>query len=167
VAARHGVDVHSEIASAQPRPSPMDGVARWTEEVDDLADTSNIDGAISLALKEGRCVVVEGPDQAGARRQLGARAEPGRIEAAPVGHTPDLERLRSAPAEESPAGAWHPWSCVLKRRSGEEAGVEPSTTISTVRTAAARATSTTRAVKRKTTRRTAAAGTGWVWSGVA
>jgi len=54
VAARHGVDVHSEIASSQPRPSPMDGVARWTEEVDDLADTGNIDGAISLALKEGR-----------------------------------------------------------------------------------------------------------------
>ena len=54
MAARQGVDVHSEIASAQPRPSPMDGVARWTEEVDDLADTGNIDGAISLALKEGR-----------------------------------------------------------------------------------------------------------------
>ena len=42
MAARHGVDVHSEIASAQPRPSPMDGVARWTEEVDDLADTGNV-----------------------------------------------------------------------------------------------------------------------------
>ena len=62
------MDVHSEIASAQPRPSPMDGVSCWTEEVDDLADTGNIDGAISLALKEGRCVVVGGPDQAGARR---------------------------------------------------------------------------------------------------
>jgi len=61
------VDVHSEIASAQPRPSPMDGVARWMEEVADLADTSNIDGAISLALKEGRC---------GVRRR--GRARPGR-----------------------------------------------------------------------------------------
>ena len=66
MAARHGVDVHSEIASAQPRPSPMDGVAYWTEEVDDLADTGNIDGAISLALKEGRC---------GVRRR--GRARPG------------------------------------------------------------------------------------------
>jgi hypothetical protein len=45
----------------------MDGVARWTEEVDDLADTGNIDGAISLALKEGRC---------GVRRH--GRARPGR-----------------------------------------------------------------------------------------
>jgi len=163
------VDVHSEIASAQPRPSPMDGVARWTEEVDDLADTGNIDGAISLALKEGRCSVRRRgrsrPD--GARRWRGARAGPGQIEAAPVGNTPDLERPRSAPAEESPAGAWHTWSCVLKRRSGEEAVVEPSTAISTARTAAARATSTTRAAKRKTTRRTAAVLTGWVWSGVA
>ena len=108
-----------------------------------------------------------GPGQAGARRRRGARAEPSQIEVVPVGNTPDLERPRLAPAEESPAGAWRPWSCVLKRRSGEEAGVEPSTAISTARTAVARATSTTRAAKRKTTRRTAAAGTGWVWSGVA
>ena len=61
------MDVHSEIASAQPRPSPMDGVARWTEEVDDLADTGNINGAISLVLKEGRC---------GMHRR--GRAQPGR-----------------------------------------------------------------------------------------
>ena len=84
-----------------------------------------------------------------------------------MGNMPDLGRPRSAPAEESPAGAWRPWSCVLKQRSREEAGVEPSTAISTARTAAARATSTTQAAKRKTTRCTAAAGTGWVWSGVA